>query len=207
MIIGVAAKARSGKDTFAKFLQEYFFINYRVEFIFGAFANELKRMCRDQFGLSTEQLWGDEKELIDLRYQRRGEGSNVPAFWTPREIMQAFGEFFRSIDYDFWVKQLHKNLLLGSDKNVIITDVRHINECEYVKRNGTLIKIIRGEQQKIHGMDHVSEVVLDDKPDDYFDIIVDNDGTLDDLRLAAQNVADAIMKLQNLKSEGRIHNG
>jgi hypothetical protein len=37
--------------------------------------------------------------------------------------------------------------------------------------------------------------------------VINNDGTLDDLRQASKNVADAIMKLQNLKNEGKIYNG
>lgn len=211
VMVGIAGKARSGKDQLATYLAERFQKQYNLEFRFDAFANELKRMCVKYFYLTNEQLWGLHKERM-TRYGknelgRTGLSSNPADYWTPREIMQAVGGFFRTIDYDFWVKKLDEKFWKTEPKNVIITDIRHINECEYVKEHGTLIKIVRGEQQKIHGMEHESETALDGKPDEYFDIVVHNNGTLDDLRQAADNVADAVIKIQNLKNEGRIYNG
>jgi len=211
MIIGIAGKARSGKDQLAIYLWNFFSEKYKIEFVFDAFANELKKMCVKQFGLTREQLWGEHKERM-TRYGknemgRLGISSNPADYWTPREIMQAVGAFYRTIDYDFWVKKLDANFQKSEQKDIIITDIRHINECEYVKKNGVLIKIFRNDLQKIHGMDHESEVSLDGKPDHYFDVVIDNSGTLDDLRQASRDATDVIMKLQNFKSEGRTYNG
>lgn len=210
-LLGIAGKGKSGKNQLAIYLWNYFAEKYKIEFIFGAFADELKQMCIDHFGLTRDQLWGDDKEKM-TRYGKNelgslGLSSNPADYWTPREIMQAIGAFYRTIDYDFWVKKFDENFQKSDQKDVIITDIRHINECEYIKKHGTLIKLVRSEQQKIHGMDHESETALDGKPDEYFDIVINNDGTLDDLRQASKNVADAIMKLQNLKNEGKIYNG
>ena len=70
MIIGVAGKARSGKDQLAKFIKEEFEKKHNRKFYDAAFAFELKNMCKFQFGLSDEQLWGDMKEWADERFPR-----------------------------------------------------------------------------------------------------------------------------------------
>ncbi len=49
--------------------------------------------------------------------------------------MQELGGFYRRIDHDFWVKSLNLHLITNDIKDAIITDVRHINECEYIKIN------------------------------------------------------------------------
>lgn len=222
MIIGLTARARSGKDTFGKYLQDAF-LERDIEFQTTAFAYRLKQMCLEHFNLTRDQLWGDSKEIVDTRYTKpfvNGckwereqlckytiENNLDEMYWTPREIMQALGSFYRRIDPNFWVRKLDENLRYLGSNNVIITDVRHINECEYVKDHGILIKIVKEDAAKIHGMQHESETALDDKPDDYFDIIVSNNGTLEDLKLTAANTADVIFKLEQLKAKRRLYNG
>ena len=65
MIIGISGRARSGKNQLAKFIIEEFEKNHRRKFYEASFANELKNMCKFQFGLSDDQLWGDKKEIFD----------------------------------------------------------------------------------------------------------------------------------------------
>jgi hypothetical protein len=211
MIIGIAGKARMGKDTLANYLQEEF--RWRDAYLhITAFAEQLKWMCGNSFGLSKEQLYGDKKEEPDFRFPRTLHGSSQgiwSAAWTPREIMQAVGSFYRSIDKDFWVKALDNNIKIyeiPNATNIAISDIRHVNECEYVKKKGILIKIVRGKVEKVHGSNHESEISLDDKPDNYFDLVVDNNGSLDDLRDAVPNIVEAIMVLNKLKEEGRDYN-
>lgn len=208
MIIGIYGKARSGKDTFAEFLIEEFKKTGKY-CMRTAFAAELKQMCMEQFGLSRDELYGDLKESMTVfgknENGRLGLSSNPADYWTPREIMQAIGSFYRSIDYDFWVHKLgvYVQTHVPKDAHVIITDVRHINECEYVKNNnGVLIKIVRGELPKVHGMDHESETALDGKSDSYFDVVIHNNVSLDKLREVASGVSRYITSLEKLKREG-----
>jgi hypothetical protein len=206
MIIGVAGKARSGKNQFAEYLVKFFKEGFKREFRFGAFAEVLKNMCMRNFDLTKDQLWGDKKELIDLRYQKRGDGSNVPAYWTPREIMQALGAFYRTIDYGFWVREFDRDYRAGKNPDVIITDTRHINECEYVRKNrGILIKVFRDTNEQIHGMDHESETALDDYKD--FDIYINNSGTLEELEQAAFDTVNVVTSIEKYVSEGGIYHG
>jgi len=196
MIIGIAAKARCGKDTFAKFLIEEFDKQGR-EFRDTAFAYCLKNMCISSFDLSHDQLYGDKKEVPDLRFAKgdhHGLSSNPADYWSPREIMQALGSFFRSIDYDFWVKALERLLKAARHKDWIITDIRHLNEAWYVKQNGFLINIVRKSADEIHGMTHESETALDRYTD--YDMVINNDGTLEDLQNAAKDAVNLITKLE-----------
>ena len=208
MIIGMVGKARSGKDTFAMYLMECLKKRHQRYFKHAAFAAQLKAMCQEHFELSYEQLWGNQKEIEDKRFFKSSvkvNNVNYGEFWTPREIMQELGGFYRRIDHGFWVKSLNLHLITNDIKDAIITDVRHINECEYIKINkGVLIKIVRKNADEIHGMHHESETALDGFSDDYFDIEINNFGTLENLREAAEDTSDAIIMMENMIKKGRI---
>jgi len=211
MIIGVHGKARSGKDQFGEYLIECLKERHQRNFEHTAFAKQLKMMCKEHFELSDDQLWERGKNIRETPDERFFKSSvtvnnkEYKEFWTPREIMQHLGGFYRRIDYDFWVKTLDRYLKKTGLKDVIITDVRHINECEYVKDNqGVLIKVIRENADKIHGMQHESETALDDRPEGYFDIEINNSGTLEDLYGAAEDTSDAIIMIENMIKKGRV---
>jgi hypothetical protein len=210
MIIGISGKARSGKDQFGEYLIECLRERHKRFFRPVAFAAQLKTMCKLHFGLSNDQLWGDKKEEPDERFHRpvedwKNSKGAVSMYWTPREIMQELGGFYRRIDNKFWVKSLDQYLESMNVRDAIITDVRHINECEYVKKNqGVLIKVTRESADKIHGMHHESETALDDRPEGYFDLTIVNDWGLKELQVAAEEASDMIINLENLIKKGRI---
>jgi len=201
--IGITGKARSGKNQFAEYLITAF--NHKqIYYESMAFATQLKTMCRDHFGLSDDQLWERGKNLREIPDERFDKDECI--YWTPREIMQELGSFYRKIKSDYWVYALDQEIKKRNYDNVIITDVRHLNECAYIKENkGILIKITRNEVAEIHGMDHESETALNNYKD--FDIEIKNDGTLDDLYEAARKILPAIMKLEKLMERGEMYNG
>ena len=106
MLIGISGKAYPGTDTFAKYLAEAMYKNTGLSFIMMALAAELKRKAKQDFDLSYEQLWGARKEAPDFRYPK-DDGTH----WTPREIMQNVGEFYRSIDHNYWVNRDRKSVV------------------------------------------------------------------------------------------------
>jgi len=111
--------------------------------------------------------------------------------------MQNYGEFYRSIDYDFWVKELFRIIDEKEYSNVIITDVRHPNEADpIVKRGGLIIKITsnRENKEQIHGSNHISETAMDNY--DKIDFYIANDGSIEDLRVTAQQVVKFIIESQ-----------
>ena len=227
MKLGLLGKARVGKDKFAGYLIGCLEKRHQRNFIHIAFATELKNMCKFHFGLSDDQLWEsgkDIREVPDERFPRPyitdSEESKYfykyyiendikeELYWTPREIMQKLGSFYRQIQGDYWVKALERHIEFEGLEDVIITDVRHINECEYVKNSeGVLIQITRPTTEKIHGMDHESETVLDNMPDGYFDIKISNNKTLNDLYKAAEDTSDAIIMLERMIQKGEVYNG
>ncbi len=201
MIISISGLARSGKDQFGEYLIECFKERHNRKFTHMAFATQLKMLCKMHFGLSDYQLWGDEKEIPDERFDKDG-----CTYWTSREIMQELGSFYRRIKSDYWVGALNHEIKKQRYDNIIITDTRHINECEYVKENnGVLIKIARNEVGQIHGMDHESETALNDYTG--FDIEIDNSGTLEDLYQVAKDTTDNILILERLMKKGETYNG
>lgn len=86
MIIGITGKAGSGKDTVADMLVTHF------NFVKVALADPLKRICKEVFDFSDDQLWGpsEARNKPDERYQRPLSSWNeavVKALQVPREYV------------------------------------------------------------------------------------------------------------------------
>jgi len=203
MILGISGKARSGKDTFAEMLAKELQKQTGKAYVKMAYAHELKNRVQKDFDLSYEQLWGNEKESYDKRYPKersappyclgnRNDGKGLEVleerkYWTSREVMQAYGQFFRTIDYDFWVEELFNTIEEKEYKNVIITDLRHVNEVDaVVDRGGCHIRVERKDKDKVHNEQHISETALNGGHK--VDFIVRNYGTLEDLKSTAKTV-------------------
>lgn len=193
MIFGISGKAYSGKDTCGRFLAEELNKIYYPPYVLMSFANELKLRLQKDFDLSYDQLWGDKKEIPDTRYPKgKDEG-----FWSPREMMQVYGEFYRCIDSDFWIKRLQQLIEDKEYENVIITDVRHKNEAEFIKsKSGFLIKLVRDAGRDAGALpakaqQHISETGLDSY--EKFDFIISNNDSLERLK---QNVNEMIQLLK-----------
>lgn len=183
MILILSGRAGSGKNTLANFLQKHLKEDYHQV----AYATYLKKLCKEQFGLTNDQVYDQKlKEVPDERYPKE-DGS----FWTPREIMQHMGtEAFRAIDNLFWIKKMFSFVDRHKLKNIIITDARFEDEIEFAKeRGGIHIRLETDRDVLVHGSNHSSETSLDDYSADY---IVQNTGTLDDLEDMAKRIIKEI---------------
>lgn len=162
-IIGIAGKARSGKDTIANYLW------HQYGFTRTAFADPIKLAAAHMFGLSREQTWDDSlKEQV------------IP-YWgmSPRRMFQLLGTEASKPVFgdDIWVKRLQLTLsgLRGDD--FVIPDVRHELEAEMIRKEGGIIlHLYRDNAQAVAA--HSSEVGIAVHPDDYQ---MENNGTLQDL--------------------------
>lgn len=195
LLLGITGLARSGKDTFAKMLVEELYKQTNNIFSLMAYAHELKLRVQEDFDLSYEQLWGADKEKIDTRYMKtlkpccqecvKDKSSNC--CWSPREILQNYGEFYRTIDHLFWTKHLFGVIKNNNYENVIITDIRYPDEADpIIERGGYIIKINRENRDCINNEQHVSETSMSNYNNIAF--VIENNGTLEELRYKANVV-------------------
>lgn len=200
-IIGISGLAGSGKDTAADFLLE------QDGFVKISLADPIKRFAMDVWEFSEEQLFGASKyrNAPDYRYELSPNN-----FLTPRHVLQHLGtEGGRAIDYDVWIRyaiRTAKRLLedpdyiytqkdglercpaSGETKAVVIPDVRFCNEIEYIKSaGGKLLRVIRpGAGLEGAFAQHQSEAEMAGISNDLFDTVIQNTGTLEDLKRNVQ---------------------
>ena len=154
-LIGIAGKARSGKDTAANYLLE----KLGADWYSASFADPMKEML-NVIGVDT----GDG--FKDLPVNQYGVST--------RHMLQTLGtEWGRNlIDSNFWVDVFAN---MNAYQCVIVPDVRFENEAELIREFGVLI-CIEGRGGIEGG--HISERKLqyDDR-----DIYIDNRGSLSEL--------------------------
>lgn len=179
MIIGIAGKKRSGKDTISDYLiQEYDFIKY-------GFADPIKDIGKIIFGFTEEQLYGNKKDIIDLQWGIKPRdffqkfGTDYGQFIFPEHFPEIFkGENKRGL----WV-QVFKNWYLNKLEidpciKVIINDVRFQHEFDLIKSlGGYIIKVERDKIVNINDI-HISENELDNIK---FNCIIQNNSSIEDL--------------------------
>jgi len=169
IVIGLCGKARSGKDTVGFYLKD----KYQLSKV--AFADILKHFLIDFIGLTYEQCYGDQKEILIPKYNK-----------SPREILQWFGtDVMRSLYDDIWVEAIFNKLKSGYYENniikngFVITDVRFPNEVRFINLlGGKVVHVIRPNQEEIKSNQHSSETSIDIEDNEF---ILMNDGTIEDL--------------------------
>jgi len=131
MLVGLAGDDRSGKGSVAELLRdEYGFEIYSM-------AGAMKQMLGGILLLTREQLYGRERDKpIEGMYR------DV----STRDFLLAIGGGARSVMPDVWVLIMARRLasLLEEGKNVVIDDVRYLNEVWWIKSvGGKVIRLIR----------------------------------------------------------------
>lgn len=121
LIVGLGYRKRSGKDALADMMVE------KHGFQKISFADPLKRGLREMLGLSDEQLWGDEKEIIDTYWG-----------YSPRKMLQMIGTDLmrRQFDSGVWVKATMAHIRNSDHDRFVIPDCRFPNECLAVAMEG-----------------------------------------------------------------------
>lgn len=163
MKVAFVGKMRSGKDTAGAYLIR----NHWV----------------------TKLAFGDEiRKVITTYFPHLLQGNK------PRKVFQKIGQLFREFDKDVWVKQFnhtYRRFQQAGTTDFIVTDVRQMNEVEYLKAQGFLIvkvetdEELRLERIKASGdlfamedLNHETELAVDTLPYDY---LITNNTTLEDL--------------------------
>ena len=185
LIVGINGLAQHGKDTTAAFLQNYLKIcGYSCDII--AFAKPIKEMCKYVFDMTEEDVntSAGKKRVIPTGYGL-----------TSRQIQQKLGtEAFRDVfSYDIWTDFFARAAAKSEADVIAIPDMRFDNEIDFVKALPTThcwsqatLKVFN-PNVTAQAPAHLSEKP---QPDDKFDAIILNSGTLGDLQCAVEQWAD-----------------
>ncbi len=160
-LIGISGKRGSGKDLLGRYLSAYGYVR-------RPFAGALKEAVRRDFGFTEEHTDGKLKEAKTKFYTAVYSNPttlnpDIIKNYTPRDIMIAYGQFFRQFDPNWWVvRSLHS--ISDTDK-IVVTDVRFENEANYIKNlGGFLVRLERKPQLNVYGpeaLTDISETALD----------------------------------------------
>ncbi len=164
-VIGIAGRARSGKDTVAEILLSLTVAHYRY-----SFADPIRAMLLAGFGV----------DMANPEWQSRKEEPAPELLGkSPRFIMQTLGtEWGRDIiAADLWLQLGARRLDRTPGQTMVIADVRFANEAKWVRQHGVLIHLRNPRTPRIR--QHSSEVGVRPAKGD---LRLVNDGTLDVLR-------------------------
>lgn len=132
-IYGITGLKGAGKDTAGKAIMAYLNDAGVVQV---NFADPLKAACAEVFGLSHNQMYGDQavKEAV------------LPTWphMSPRQILQKVGtECFRDNFPGVWIEAF-KRTVTGRTENIVCTDFRFADEAAALREMGAvLIRVVR----------------------------------------------------------------
>jgi hypothetical protein len=185
-LIVAHGQANMGKDTLCDYLEKKLNKGRKKEWQRSAFANAVKDTFCSNFGYSREfvEEWKRKDEVPT--------GLQVPV----RQALQKIGDGFREINPEIWI-----DVALRSNKKLIISDGRYINEAKKAKdKNGLNILIYRAghlnsdpnpsEAQLKPLIEHCANLIPDGRiyhgtlvryPDglDYYDMFIRNDSDVE----------------------------
>lgn len=172
MIIGLNGYAKSGKDEVAQHIK---FLNQ--SFQIKKFSGKLKYIAAMLTGIDPE------------RFEDQGFKSRTIPGWdmTAREMLQRLGtEAIRdNLHEKAWVNALFADH--HQHAKWVITDCRFPNEAQEIKDyGGIIVRVNRTGFGPVNS--HPSETALDDWD---FDAIIENNGTIEDLKETTRILYDA----------------
>lgn len=173
MIIGIIGKKRHGKDTIADYLvDKYAFEKY-------SFATPLKKGCMEIFGLTENQVFGDEKDKWNEEWNCYNRDLlKVTGTELYQYDIQKYIPSFKEIGRNIWVKRFGQYYKNNNEKNIVIADVRFIHEADKIKELGGYVWKVFRPQVMDENDTHASELEQDQI---LFDEYLENDSNLDEL--------------------------
>lgn len=208
MIIGISGHAQSGKDKTGSYLLE-FAAKEGYLFRIRKFAAYVKQIASILTGIAVTDFeksevknsyLGDEWTNASIAFLF---GDIPEAKMTVRQILQKIGtDCMRdNLHVDTWVNALMKDYR-EPYTFWIITDVRFHNEFKAIRdRGGILIRMERDLDEDVEAL-HISETALDRVTD--WDYVIDNNGTLEDLKLKVEEIWKKIKT--NIQKESMSEN-
>lgn len=220
LVFGFGHRARHGKDTVAAAIRAARHIDYdrpgdeegMYDIRSYSFAKELK----DEVNALYEQHKSWPSVFLNLRTVgaplQDGSRLLIPEWVTMevdpdmtdplcpygkhRALLQWWGSEYRRIHFgeNYWVSRAAARLAAEKPEVALFTDMRFPNEMAFIKEHGLAIKVQRPGLASPNA--HISEEALAHVPDNEWDAIITNDGSLEDLQAKAVAVFDELMSQQ-----------
>jgi len=193
----IGGNAGHGKDSFADYLTNVTCL--WAETFTDAYAYGIKKIVHENYGVPWEILNGNktvkESSFIYLGGQKTG--------MTVRRALQKIGQFHRvTFGATCWANAALQRAKRSGHRICIVTDARHpAEEIHWIGDEaasaGFLVVSVRVRRSSVPvNADHPSESLILAEPDESFSFLVENDGSLDDLKNMAEQVACAAVVLQ-----------
>jgi hypothetical protein len=199
MIIGIAGQHSNGKGIVATYLTDKLNKLYRIAWYHVGFADNVKRIFCETFKVN--------REFIE-EWKRKDE--SPPGFqMSVRQGLIFIGDGFRKIQSNIWIDLLLKN----NTKNLIISDVRYVNEFNYIRNNAGITMLLwrpnhendlpNGSEQQVmqfvNMLKNVPDGLIKNK-DIPFDVCIKNEGTINDLYEKINNIIIPLIKIKHVSS-------
>lgn len=194
-LIAFTGKKRSGKSTASTYVQSKHQcerVNFKDALVHELMHNfpELIEAIAEAQEEATEELW-TIKRLFDEK----------PPLM--RTLMQNYGTNVRRHDYgEYWVDRWKESVwpLKLTFKDIVVDDVRFLNEAQAVRElGGIVVRIVRRGQESLDT--HVSEQEMDDIEPDYT-IAVDS-GDLAGLEKQLDDIIKTVWQNTSVQSVGK----
>lgn len=218
VILGFGYRARSGKDTaVAEIIKQRGLIKAlgiysapenqeRYDIRKYSFADALRKEVDDLLQKSggamnflvvnrpTHLMQANENfiELPDwVQMEFNPEVSEQYPLGKQRSLLQWYGtEYRRSIDSEYWVRQLAQRIELEKPQIALITDMRFPNEMAFVKQYGEAVRV---DRDGLPPSTHASETALADVSPEEWSLILENNGTLEEFKEGSATAFDELM--------------
>ncbi|WP_230469694.1 viperin family antiviral radical SAM protein [Lujinxingia vulgaris] len=178
-LIAISGVSGAGKDSAGQILSE------ELGYVRVAIADPLKELVGVLFGLTEEQLWGAQRNEVVEELGR-----------SPRKLYQELGSFCREIDPNVWLRIALRRIreLIGEGQRVVCTDVRTHEEFEALQAEGASVWHItrRGAGAPEELSADATEREAQELARREVGVVIDNDGTLEELREKVLNAARSI---------------
>jgi hypothetical protein len=179
--IALSGKGGVGKNTIASLMAQNILHLKNNEYIIAAFAERIKSIIQKFFpGCDPEALYG----ASELRQKKIESELDIafPDEVTYRQVSCDIGKLGRSYSSLIWIMHIARQMKRAPESTqlFIISDLRFIDEFNWAKKNGfVMCRIKRNEQLKLND---ISETEQDELTDDQFDMIIDNNCSIKELK-------------------------
>jgi hypothetical protein len=149
LLLGLVGPIGAGKDTAAAYLEDQY------GFVAIAFADPV----RDMLGALAEHAdvdgaWLTERALKEQPMPVLGR--------SYRELARSLGTSWgrNLLNQSWWVRIAHHKFTQARARgdNVVVTDVRHLNEAEWLRGNGGYLVSIERDGRQFNSLAHDSEL-------------------------------------------------